>query len=367
MTNPLNAIPLDLDITGTNPDNLIQNEPHTLSDRPTRSIAPNFGVIFAKGLIIRDGATLLKRGVDYQLVELHQEATLRYGKELVSVILIINPAVSSNVTITYQALGGHYCASDTSIANMYQSVINDNRPVDWTNLMNKPTEYNPTIHRHLLDDIFGFEPIVDGLERIKRAITLGQTDILLEIINSLLGKFKCGELPLALPSDKMIQYDALLYFLSRRKILSNVWIDTLCCKWYKGDSAVFQVDTSGYPVGTTLYWELYKPKGNVAIFGRKHDSFKTTGGIMDLNIYVPAEALTEEKPLYLGIKEHLTDVDYKAVTYLIDVVEYTATDTFVPSLLVNTEFYKGGTATVAAYHADSDDVSLYHMLKQSEE
>ena len=336
----LNPLTLDLDISGINPDNLITDEPHSLSNRPTRSIAPKLGPFFGDSLIIKDGANTLIRGQDYQIVELHQEATLRYGKEICSVILIININVSSTVTITYQALGGHYSYSGNNVivANLYQSVINDSRPVDWSNVFNKPSEFTPTIHRHLLDDVYGFEPIVDYLERIKRAITLGQSTIVLEIVNSLLSKFKCNELPKILPSNKLIQYDALLYFLSRKQILGNIWVDRKECDWYKGTSVNVQVETSGYPIGTILYWELYKPESlSIGLFTSKKGQFTANGGIAEITLYIPSEPNVVENPIYLGIKEHPDDEDFKAVTYTLDIQEHKTTDSAYGYLLYNTQ------------------------------
>ena len=184
---PYNVTVLDLDITGTNPANKIADEPHTLAPGlQVRSIAPNLGPFFGESIIVKNSSGVtLTRGTDYQLVELHQEATLKYGKEIFSVILIINSAVSSNVTITYQALGGHYTYNDNAIINLYNTVITDNRPVNWTNVLNKPDQYPPSVHSHLLEDVFGFEAVVDYLERIKRAITLGQTSIILAILQEI--------------------------------------------------------------------------------------------------------------------------------------------------------------------------------------
>ena len=330
------ALRLNEDRTGSNPNNKITNEPYTLSNKQVRSIAPINGPFFANGLTILDGSRILTRGVDYQLVELHQEATLLTGKEIYSVILIINKDISSNGTVTYQALGGHYQYNDTPIANLFQTVLTDNRPVDWTNVFNKPTEFNPTIHRHLLDDVYGFEPVVDYLERIKRAITLGQTSIVLEIINSLLSKFKCKELPLILPSSKLIQYDALLYFLSRRKMLNNIWVDKKYCKWVKGQNGFIEVDTSGYPVGTQLYWQFYKPDdAQVTLFSNKDGWITANGGIVEINIYIPSDLTTIESNLYLGIKEHPDDIDFKAVTYVIEITEPVATTSMYGYLLYN--------------------------------
>lgn len=328
------AINLELDVSGQNPDNLILDEPHSLSSRPTRSIAPDHGAFFADSFVLRSGSSIWGvRGQDYQIVELHQEATLRFGREICSVVLVLNQSVPSDVTISYQALGGPYANNDKSIANLYQSVINDNRPIDWGNVFDKPSEFTPTIHRHLLDDVYGFEPIVDYLERIKRAITLGQTDVVLSVIDRTLSNFGCKELPKVLPSTKMVQYDALLYFLSRRKILNDIWVESTCCEWRKGTEGAIRVDTSGYPVGTTLYWEFYSPDGPVALFASKNKAFVTTGGIMEIRIYVPAETYTANTNLYIGIKEDLSDEDYKAVTYRITIREAYTTDTAYGYLL----------------------------------
>jgi len=338
MPGPYNIPRLELDITGTNLDNKIIDEPHTLSNTQVRAISPNYGPFFANSVIIKDGANTLQRGIDYQIVELHSEATQKYGKEISSVILIININVSSNVLITYQALGGHYAYSNTAIANIYSSIINDNRPVDWKNIFNKPLGFPVTNHLHLLDDVIGFEFIVDYLERIKQAITLGQVKVVHEIINYLLSRFRFRELPKILPSKKIIQYDALLYFLTRRKIISNIWIDVTDENWYKGDVGTIEVDTSGYSLNTTLYWELYKPNStSFNIFLTSKGTIKSNGGIVKFNIYIPSIDNVTDYPLYVGIKENLLDEDFKAVTYMIDIVEHVKTDMTMPIIIKNLE------------------------------
>lgn len=356
-----NIVKLDLDISGTNQSNKILDEPHSLSNKPVRSVASSFGPFFAESLIVKDNANILQRGIDYQIVELHQEATLKYGKEISSVILIINSQVSGTVSITYQALGGHYCYDDTAIANMYQSVITDNRAVDWSNVLDKPVEYPPAVHRHLLEDLYGFESVVDHLERLKRAITLGQTSVVLEIINSLVGKFGTRELPKCLPSSKIVQYDALLYFLSRRKILNNIWVDTVDDFWVKGNSHEIEVDTSAYQIGTTLYWEFYNPSSNVGLFSHTSEAFKTNGGIKRISIYVPCENNTIVSPLYLGIKENLSDVDYKAVTYQIDIKENPGTDNNYGPMMFSNQDEHDDSLFLGNYAFD-DELRLWHTL-----
>lgn len=352
---------LDLDITGKDVNNRIIDEPHSLSSRPTRSIATNLGPFFAESLTIRDGAKTLSRGSDYQIVELHQEATLKYGKEIASVILIINKQVNTEVTITYQALGGHFTYNDTALANIYESLMTDTRPVDWNHVFNKPTEFDPVIHRHLLDDIYGFEAIVDHLERIKRAITLGQTGIVLEIIDAMVSKFSCDDLPKVLPSNKIVQYDAMLYFLSRRKLLNDVWIDVPKCGWVKGQSYTGEIDTSGYPVGTVFYWELYKPELEITLFTSSSGSVVGNGGIVNFSVYVPSKLHVTDYPLYAGVKVDPNAEEYLAVTYVINITEPVSTDSKYGLIL------KGISETPRyvrdiTYIDTHTEVSLYHLM-----
>lgn len=353
---------MELDLTGKNTDNLIQDEPHDLSGRPVRSVATRKGPFFENDLVVRDGGVTLVRGQDYQLVELHQEATLKTGIAVHSVILIINKNVSSTVEVTYQAIGGHYGRNDEAIANLYEALSSDNRPVPWDHILNKPSEFNPTIHRHLLEDVYGFEPVVDYLERIKRAITLGQTTVVMEIVSSLLSKFNCGELPKVLPSNKLLQYDAMLYFLSRKKILNNIWIDLLNCNWTKGSNAVFQVDTSDHPVGTVFYWQFYKQDNDiVTLITNKEGYIYGNGGIVDVRVYIPSDLRNQEPNLYLGVKNTPTDEDFLAVTYVIDIKE-PVTSTSAYGYMTLNQMDGSNFERQAALYDQDPELRLWYML-----
>lgn len=166
-----------LDPTGLNPDNLVFGEVATLSTKQIRGVAPQYGAFFTESLQVYDAQTnnILTRGTDYQCVELLQDATLLYGKEICTVILILNQAVSPTVRINYQVLGGYYQNDATGIINLYETVMMDQRPIDWMNILNKPLEYNPSLHNHLLSDVYGFQAVVTALERVRNAIIL--TDV----------------------------------------------------------------------------------------------------------------------------------------------------------------------------------------------
>lgn len=171
---PTPLIRYRLDPTGVNPDNFVNGEVKTLATTQIRAIAPTYGPFFTETVAVFDhgNGRVLVRGVDYKIVDLLQTATLRFGKEIAQVILIINPAVGSQARVNYQVLGGEYQSSSESLINLYESFLADGRPVDWTEVLNKPTQYTPTLHRHFLEDIYGYEPVVVALERIRNAIVL---------------------------------------------------------------------------------------------------------------------------------------------------------------------------------------------------
>lgn len=343
----------ELDITGLNPSNLIIDEPHVLSSRDVRSVSPLYGPYFNESVVVKDGATVLVKDIDYQLTELHQEATLKYGKEISTVILIINPSVSSNVTITYQTLGGHYINDGAIIANLYESVINDNRPVNWNNVFNKPSFYPPTLHRHLLEDVYGFEAVVDALERIRNAITLGQLDLVLALIEELLANYNCGTLPKVIPNSKLLTYDAFLFFMTNRFLLSDYAIEFVTCKQLKGDSFEVVVKTKNVPDNTNIRLEIYRQDPLISLIYEKVKTAKIVNNTARAVFYMNSLDNIEDKYLYVGVKLNINDEEFTAVTYRVNVIEHMKTNTGYLRILTNKDLSYD--MDYAALYADNKD------------
>jgi hypothetical protein len=173
MTNPNYRYPLDK--TGLSPDNKILGEQHTLINRQVRVFAPIYGAFFTESVVVRDVATglALTRGSQYVPGELYVFPTGAYGKEICSVILIKDLAVSANVTIDYQVLGGPYSDQSTAIVAMLETLDLDDRPVGWGDIVGKPLGYNPASHFHDVGDVYGFEYVVHAIERVRDAILIG--------------------------------------------------------------------------------------------------------------------------------------------------------------------------------------------------
>lgn len=172
---PIPVIRYPLDPTGLSPDNLVSHEQKTMVNRAVRAIAPNYGAFFTESLVVRDitnNRTLI-RGVSYQCAELYEVLSQVYLKEICAVILITDVSVSSEIEISYQCLGGEYSTSSEAIVSMLNALSIDDRPANWGTLINLPDAFNPAMHLHDIGDVFGFEYLVNSIERLTSAVLTG--------------------------------------------------------------------------------------------------------------------------------------------------------------------------------------------------
>ena len=168
------VIRLPLDPLGTSPDNLIVREPHTTTTRRYRAIATNYGGFFADSLKVYDDASGQELRTDqYYAAEMYQVPTHLYSKKICAIVIVTDPSVSPNLSVTYQALGDVWSTSQQAIVDQLERLQLDNRPVAWGDIINKPSGFAPSAHLHDAGDIYGFEYVVFALDRIRDAIALG--------------------------------------------------------------------------------------------------------------------------------------------------------------------------------------------------
>lgn len=213
-----NVVRYATDPTGSNPDNLVSGEVVVLSNRPIRAFAPKYGPFYVNSLIVYDkatGATVPSSG--YKVPMICQEPTLRYGEAIADAVIVTDQSVSSEIYVTYQALGGTYQNNVDNIVQIFESWANDNRNIDYdTGVFNKPLEFPPSQHAHFLSDIFGFEPIVFELERIVQALMVGNNIGYEQIIQALLANTLTeADIDSGNVSAKVVTYDMFVYALRR--------------------------------------------------------------------------------------------------------------------------------------------------------
>lgn len=263
---PQPVIRYPLDPTGVNPNNLVIGELAVLQTRPVRAITPIYGPFFSETVKVWDNSTNVElvKNVDFKTVEILQQACLTFGKEIVTVILIVNQNISNNVRLNYQVLGGLYqWYSGETLNNMYQTVINDNRPINWVNVLNKPYEFNPTLHKHLLSDVIGWEEVIIAIERLKNAITLSNLpafEALIDWVNLRIGSSGLTivseqSIDDVTPSTGLVTWDRLLYALDKVNF-NGMRIVEKYTKVYNGNILPFTLHTTNIPDNTILYWTI---------------------------------------------------------------------------------------------------------------
>lgn len=319
---PLPIIRYTLDPTGLNPDNRVVGEIHNLSSRDIRAAAPIYGAYFTDSLRVYDNSTdkLLARGTDYQCVELLQDASLSYGKEICLLVLILNKQISNQIRINYQVLGGGFQNPADNIINLYENVIKDERPVDWVNVLNKPLEYPPSLHQHLINDVVGFQSLIHSIERVRNAIILSDVpayEALLDhvyeqnqelrdyitntvteqVINHVasndnphlvtaeqiglgavenLGVVTIEDVQSGEPVRKYVTYDMLLYILALYIDNANYRVIPNLLNLKEGHTVNVIVETNNVENGTKLYWTIQH-------LTTDDDDFSTTAGVVTIN------------------------------------------------------------------------------------
>lgn len=163
---------------GTNPDNLIVNERHSV--QPPSSISDASFIIlraapfFSNSLVLRTGPnssdTALVEGVDYLVT--HHFVTLSYiaAQPIYSSVTFLNRNYSGEVYATYQTVGGQYVFdSYTQIEELTRQLYNVLN-VTWEQVAGNFPGLPPYSHLMSGDDIVGFDVVIDVLNAIKAAI-----------------------------------------------------------------------------------------------------------------------------------------------------------------------------------------------------
>jgi len=184
-----NTLTFDLDLSGQSPYNQISAEAVSLSgSRTYRSFAPKYAPYFYDSIVVRDAHTqrVLVKDIEYQCQDLAQTATVNSGRDVYRSVVVLNTAVSNDILVDYQTIGGEYVQDYTGIQALVNNLLADTRPLGWPNVVGKPQTFDPTMHLHSLGDVTGFEYVISAMEMIRQAILGGdqiQSDAILRYID----------------------------------------------------------------------------------------------------------------------------------------------------------------------------------------
>ena len=178
-----------LDLTGVSVNNKVIREPHSLGAASIRTVVLNNGSYYGDSLVVTDSeGNQLQELVDYRKAQLYQEPTIKSGKPVYAILVIINPNLVGNIYVTYQVVGDIYSFSTLALRETLADIDLSNATINWDNILGIPTSYPPAPHIHSIGDMYGFEHLMDSMESVRRAILTGDEAAivtLLERINVL--------------------------------------------------------------------------------------------------------------------------------------------------------------------------------------
>lgn len=138
------------DLEGLNPENKILDEPKsTPAGIWSRIIVPDHAPFFVDSLAVKaPNGQPLDMGVHYQIFSIMPRLTDLAGQSVACFIELLDPDLT-DVLLDYHVVG-EYSLIDNRLLQMIFSAVNDDRPVFWENLKNKPVVFPPHLHSHSL-------------------------------------------------------------------------------------------------------------------------------------------------------------------------------------------------------------------------
>lgn len=164
-----------LDLLGTNPANKILGEKHTIGSQRGRIFIADSGPFFGTSLVVRDMTTgkTLKPVEDYLLIHSYREAMEATAQAVYSGVRIVNRDVGTNIEIDVHYVGGEFSYSTFALFDMIQLLLDDDRPIEWGELIGVPNEWAPTPHLHSAYDLYAMKHLVAATADIADAIRDG--------------------------------------------------------------------------------------------------------------------------------------------------------------------------------------------------
>lgn len=179
---------LPLDLTQSQPDNVIPNEQHP---GEKTVIVARYGAFYKKSLSITRGGTRLIEGVDFDFAAYSKDATEVSG-QAVYYAIVLYKASPTPVVMNYHAVGGVYCTYTGVIVDMINELNLVDDIVRASDIVGLPEVFPPGPHTTHGDDLIGLSRVVEMLARLVDAVITGNPAVLASLRTSLEDKLSAN-------------------------------------------------------------------------------------------------------------------------------------------------------------------------------
>lgn len=275
----------DLDPTGQNPNNLIVDELHSITEANFRDyyfIVPIKAPFFIDNFILKfinilGEETILQEGLHFNFALPFKGATRSIGKNIYGAIVLVNPNITGSVSVTYQTLGGPWIADQLLVLNTLAEKAYNLRMVLWDEVTNVQQVFPPINHNDSYEMVYGQEAVISGLDRITQAIVQGQSQPY-NLIRNLTASI----------GDQ--------YFTYKMIIPSYIY--------NRGDVIRIDISTTFIEDNSILYWEVLPLIGGITDFINTSGTIVITNNSANFIIALVNKITTDSSTFYIRIKKN---------------------------------------------------------------
>ncbi len=154
-----------LDLTGNHPDNRVMAEVHSITPQE-RIFNVMAGAFYTESVQITYLGEQLKAHEDFRFHRVVEDAIRQSGKDVAMLIEITDKAVSGDIEVRYQAVGGEFQNIHESLVDMLENYKHDARGTFYKDIIEKPRFFEPVRHLTSIYDIYGLNPITGPLNEL---------------------------------------------------------------------------------------------------------------------------------------------------------------------------------------------------------
>lgn len=154
-----------LDLTGNHPDNRVMAEVHSITPQE-RIFNVMAGAFYTESVQITYLGERLTAHEDFRFHRVVEDAIRQSGKDVAMLIEITDKAISGDIEVRYQAVGGEFQNIHESLVEMLENYKHDARGTFYKDIIEKPRFFEPVRHLTSIYDIYGLNPIAGPLNEL---------------------------------------------------------------------------------------------------------------------------------------------------------------------------------------------------------
>lgn len=119
----------------------------------------------------------LIKGQDWIPSNFYNGFTRNFKVGIFGSITFLNVDAPKDVELEYDTVGGEFVLDDQAYATLVANLLTNDRYIDWSQIVDAPTEYPPAPHAHPAGDTYNYSDFIEVMTGIWQATSGGTDDL----------------------------------------------------------------------------------------------------------------------------------------------------------------------------------------------